>query len=819
MQMFSRFCVLCFCVVLLYAGGTLDVYAQGPALLVSGDRDETYQVNDTVKIGFIALDGRGNRIKGVSLTITHSGLMDVVISNGGTTDFLGQVTVAGKIIADTNVYIQAEWPDRQLRARFEPPVIRNVAQNPYLEVVGSQESNGILKVTFQAGFDGSGQSEISLQITATPNIKITSPTPVPGTHTTGPGGFLTVTGTLQRVNAPTHIEAVWDLPSGSQLFARADGPSPATTAEAVFDRYANIFQHPDVHKHFPGVLHSFKNPDIQNVLNSLVIHHFVRDPKSIRTFYPEIDDSILVLLLLDDEFQTLFRDPQFHAVLQDPREIDELVSLIEATTPHPSGDPTCPLPPLPNPPTPTTLNIVSGNNNQLGEVGKPLVQPFIVGVLDQEGKPLQGVQVTFSVTPRNGRLSETGDITDVYGQVRTTLTLGDRAGRYSVTARAAGITQTQTFTATAVASPPKEPEPKPVVSMPLMYWIEEGHLYRFSGSGKEKVPSVGNVVSFTVDAEGGKLYWATETGEIHRANLDGTVPNQLIKWGDGNIVNIAINPSEDELYVTNIWNEIRRVIPNPKNPTIWGHDIIYKGLRSPRYIALGGSPNRIYWTEIDPDGWLIRFASLPGGQNGNRLPRLFKRGLDPLEGLAVVGDKVYWTETIVGGSKRVSCANLNGSGETTVKELESITLGLAFDTNGSNLYWTTPQGGLQSLDLIALGNAPAAPSSEVAPSLSPVASVVSALLANYPNPFNPETWIPYQLSASADVSVSIYSVNGHLVRRLDLGHQSAGVYQSRSRAAYWDGRNTFGERVASGLYFYTLTAGDFTATRKMLIRK
>ena len=93
------------------------------------------------------------------------------------------------------------------------------------------------------------------------------------------------------------------------------------------------------------------------------------------------------------------------------------------------------------------------------------------------------------------------------------------------------------------------------------------------------------------------------------------------------------------------------------------------------------------------------------------------------------------------------------------------------------------------------------------------------LLLNYPNPFNPETWIPYQLSESADVTVSIYSVNGSLIRTLALGHQAAGLYRSRSRAAYWDGRNAFGERVASGLYFYTLTAGDFTATRKMLIRK
>ena len=93
------------------------------------------------------------------------------------------------------------------------------------------------------------------------------------------------------------------------------------------------------------------------------------------------------------------------------------------------------------------------------------------------------------------------------------------------------------------------------------------------------------------------------------------------------------------------------------------------------------------------------------------------------------------------------------------------------------------------------------------------------LLLNYPNPFNPETWIPYQLSEAADVSVSIYAVDGCLVRRLDLGHQVAGVYRSRSRAAYWDGRNAFGERVASGLYFYTFTAGNFTATGKMLVRK
>ena len=95
----------------------------------------------------------------------------------------------------------------------------------------------------------------------------------------------------------------------------------------------------------------------------------------------------------------------------------------------------------------------------------------------------------------------------------------------------------------------------------------------------------------------------------------------------------------------------------------------------------------------------------------------------------------------------------------------------------------------------------------------------SALLPNYPNPFNPETWIPYQLANPAEVTVTIYTANGAVVRTLDFGHRRAGSYASQSRAAYWDGRNAQGEPVASGVYFYTLTAGDFAATRKMLILK
>ena len=94
------------------------------------------------------------------------------------------------------------------------------------------------------------------------------------------------------------------------------------------------------------------------------------------------------------------------------------------------------------------------------------------------------------------------------------------------------------------------------------------------------------------------------------------------------------------------------------------------------------------------------------------------------------------------------------------------------------------------------------------------------LLANYPNPFNPETWIPYRLAKAAEVTLSIYDTNGALVRSIDVGFKPAAVYESRASAIYWDGRNNYGERVASGTYFYHLTAGgDYASTRRMVILK
>ena len=103
--------------------------------------------------------------------------------------------------------------------------------------------------------------------------------------------------------------------------------------------------------------------------------------------------------------------------------------------------------------------------------------------------------------------------------------------------------------------------------------------------------------------------------------------------------------------------------------------------------------------------------------------------------------------------------------------------------------------------------------------LSALTPKETALLPNYPNPFNPETWIPYHLAHAADVTLTIYNTKGVVVRRFELGHQPAGYYTARAKAAYWNGRNANGESVASGVYFYQLRAGDYSALRRMVILK
>ena len=153
----------------------------------------------------------------------------------------------------------------------------------------------------------------------------------------------------------------------------------------------------------------------------------------------------------------------------------------------------------------------------------------------------------------------------------------------------------------------------------------------------------------------------------------------------------------------------------------------------------------------------------------------------------------------LGAGENAPTLHSHGHTRITVKNVQHW-IQLAKQVNGQD---DTFQHGLQKLQRLVTALAPKE----------------TALLPNYPNPFNPETWIPYQLTKSADVTLKIHTANGVVVRMLPLGNMPAGHYISRNRAVYWDGKNNLGEPVASGVYFYTITANNFTETRRLLIIK
>ena len=180
--------------------------------------------------------------------------------------------------------------------------------------------------------------------------------------------------------------------------------------------------------------------------------------------------------------------------------------------------------------------------------------------------------------------------------------------------------------------------------------------------------------------------------------------------------------------------------------------------------------------------------------------------------------------------------DVNGNGKVEVFDLILISVNLsenaaapASPVDGSN-----PTANYHSSSVKRQFQALAALESQVAPSrgarlahellkawLSHMKPLVTEtkLLPNYPNPFNPETWIPYQLAEAAHVKIHIYDVVGDLVRTLNLGTKPAGRYLSREQAAYWDGRNNMGEGVSSGVHFYTLVVGDYQTTRRMIVAR
>ena len=366
---------------------------------------------------------------------------------------------------------------------------------------------------------------------------------------------------------------------------------------------------------------------------------------------------------------------------------------------------------------------------------------------------------------------------------------------------------------------------------PPLYWTDAkiGTLHRLVGDKVENpVPRVQNAISLAVEAATGKLYWTEKTGnrtgKIQGANLDGT-NLQLVKNLTSVPLGIAIDTVSGKLYLSNTWGKIQHT-------NLDGSDFqpnLITDLKTPQNLVLDTTNSKLYWTEqTSQTNGKIQRANLDGSN-----VQLVKKLTSAPRGMALdtVNRKLYLTNAW-GKLQRM---NLDGSSFqpnfiTGLKAPGQVVV----DMVGGKAYWTE-KGKLRRADLdggnvqdvvtglgeltdIALGIQPGPMDVAAAPMTQTVVEQTS-LLANYPNPFNPETWIPYHLANSSDVQITIYDARGSLVRSLELGHQREGYYTSRSRAAYWDGRNDVGERVASGIYFYQLQADGLSYLRKMVIVK
>ena len=403
------------------------------------------------------------------------------------------------------------------------------------------------------------------------------------------------------------------------------------------------------------------------------------------------------------------------------------------------------------------LEIVSGGDQE-GLPGSKLAKPFVVEVLNQFDKPVPSVRVTFSVSTGGGMLSAIDVTTDSNGRAESILTLGPNPGTNTVTVSAAGIPEGQTFNAVDI----RVPKTLEIISGNDQEGLPGAALDKPFAvevrDGTDK-PLPGVEVTFSVTGGGGRLSVTSVT-----TNSNGRAESTLTLGPNPgtNTVTVSVTGIQGKRTVT----AIAELPPIPQD--VNGDDVV-NILDLVLVASVLGDEGRDLDADVNRDGVVnILDLVLVAGAFGNvaAAPSVWYRDLEIAPTRADVGQ---W---------------LAQAGELELTE-------------------ATSQRGVLFLEQL----------------LAALTPKETALLPNYPNPFNPETWIPYRLSEDADVTLTIYDTTGVVVRRLDLGHQLAGHYADRGRAAYWDGRNARGESVASGVYFYTLTAGDFTATRKMLIRK
>ena len=529
---------------------------------------------------------------------------------------------------------------------------------------------------------------------------------------------------------------------------------------------------------------------------------------------------------------------------------------------------------------PTRLIQISGDD-QTGALNRRLAQPFIVEVRDDAGDPLSGITVRFEVATGGGRLSTTTARSNANGRAQTYLTLGNTSVENRVVASVSGISAEITFTAgfttrvfvNAANRPPiywldagnrisqlTDDEIEPfrenvhnvtclTVADEKVYWGEEVNnssgrlrLANLDGSGVQEIRSVSGVPrGIAVDTENSRVYWTNSRGQIQRVNTNGTGLQTPITQLN-NPTHIVLDVPEGQFY----WSEsgrIRRANFNGSN-----RQVVAVTPNPVGGIAIANG--KIHWTErISQTRGNIRRANL----NGSSVAVLAQLRSVPF-GIAVDSStrKLYWANS----RGRIQRSNLNGSFIQNIVDGLGTPSAIAISTDTPTPPRPTENysdsdinrdGAVDTTDLRLVANAlgespPTNRRTDVdgdgtvtisdllivinnleSGAAPPAPSGVNetALLPNYPNPFNPETWIPYQLKERADVQINIYSAEGTLIRKLLLGYQPGGYYLRQHRAAHWDGRNENGERVASGIYFYELVTDGTPSPilQKMLIVK
>ncbi len=353
-----------------------------------------------------------------------------------------------------------------------------------------------------------------------------------------------------------------------------------------------------------------------------------------------------------------------------------------------------------------------------------------------------------------------------------------------------------------------------------MYWVDFGRdtIWRanLDGTRVEALVTAGLSIPFAIalDAAGGKIYWADKgTHKIQRSNLDGTDVQDLLTDAQGvnNPNGVALHVASGTMY----WTESSEGMGRIKRANLDGSNIqtLFADLDDPRSIAL----------EIEPPTGAM---PTPTPESDSQPPTMTDASAQPedVNGDGVVDAKDILVVVQNFDKTGTNAADVNGDGVVSIADIVQVALAMV---DGA----AAPVAHTDALDVVtpervrewiaqAIGSGESLDAIQALERLlSRLTPTDTALLANYPNPFNPETWIPYRLATDAPVRLCIYDRNGYAVRTINLGHRRAAAYESRADAIYWDGRNDLGEQVASGLYFYTLSAGNYKATRKMLIGK